>query len=164
MCRPKTGPRRSLLTRKRGFRGELHDRSDLDGAEARPRDLGGHLHGPIYIACLNEVIAAELLLGFGKWSVGVRRFPLRTRTVFAAPESCSALPPLSENSKPGTFVPGSLTYGLQLIGFVVKSGLVHRGPRPVLASGTLIIATGPDACSPLNGFGCVGSKPQFFAA
>src|ERR1041385_8036489 len=54
--------------------------------------------------------------------------------------------------------------GLQLTGSVVVSGLVHSGPRPVLASGKLIMATGPDLCSPLNGFGFVGSKPQSLAA
>jgi hypothetical protein len=65
------------------------------------------------------------------------------------------------------FVPpsrGVPIQGLQLADVVEVSGLVHSGPRPVLASGRLIIATGPDLCSPLNGFGFVGSKPQSFAA
>jgi hypothetical protein len=41
--------------------------------------------------------------------------------------------------------------GLQLAGTVEVLGLRHSGPRPVVAFGTLIIATGPAWCSPLNG-------------
>src|SRR5277367_3696720 len=51
-------------------------------------------------------------------------------------------------------------YGLQLPSSL---GLVHSGPRLVLASGTLIIATGPALCSPLNGVGWVESNPHFDA-
>src|SRR5690349_19251350 len=51
-------------------------------------------------------------------------------------------------------------YGLQV---PLLLGLVHSGPRLVVASGTLIMATGPALCSPLNGVGWVGSKPHFLA-
>src|SRR5216684_5929134 len=50
-------------------------------------------------------------------------------------------------------------YGLQV---PLLFGLVQSGPRSVCASGTLIIATGPALCSPLNGVGCVTSKVQPF--
>ena len=39
-------------------------------------------------------------------------------------------------------------------------GLVHSGPNLVVAFGTLIMATGPALCSPLNGVGLVTSNPQ----
>ena len=45
-----------------------------------------------------------------------------------------------------------------------ESGFRHRGPRPVLASGRLIIASGPAACSPLNGVGLEASKPHATAS
>ena len=47
---------------------------------------------------------------------------------------------------------------LQLAGVVELFGLVQRGPKPLLASGTLIIANGPALCSPLNGVGLAESK------
>src|SRR5215831_10543600 len=57
-------------------------------------------------------------------------------------------------------------YGLQLIGFVSSFGLVHNGPRLVFASGTVMKATGPALCSPLNGVGLVTSNthPSTFAS
>ncbi len=39
-------------------------------------------------------------------------------------------------------------------------GLRQSGPRPEFSFGTLVIAAGPALCSPLNGVGCVASKPQ----
>src|SRR5262249_39592286 len=43
-----------------------------------------------------------------------------------------------------------------------KIGLPHRGPSLVVALGRLIIASGPAACSPLNGV--LPEKPQADAA
>jgi hypothetical protein len=39
-------------------------------------------------------------------------------------------------------------------------GLRQRGPRLVVASGTLIIALGPAFCSPLNGVGALTLNPH----
>ena len=47
---------------------------------------------------------------------------------------------------------------------VEVSGCVQSGPSPVLASGVLIIASGPALCSPLKGVGFCGLKPQSAAA
>ena len=55
-------------------------------------------------------------------------------------------------------------YVLQVTGEVEKFGSLHSGPRPDAASGTLIIATGPALCSPLNGVKFFGSKLQAAAS
>jgi hypothetical protein len=47
---------------------------------------------------------------------------------------------------------------------VEVSGCVQSGPSPVLASGVLIIASGPALCSPLKGVGFCGLKPQATAS
>src|SRR5947209_13078092 len=54
--------------------------------------------------------------------------------------------------------------GSQRAGVTDVSGFVHSGPRPVFASGRVIIASGPALCSPLNGVGTVTSKPQSAAS
>src|SRR5262245_13953070 len=51
-------------------------------------------------------------------------------------------------------------YGLQLGGFVVSFGSVHRGPRWLPAWGRLIMANGPAWCSPLKGVAFRGLKPH----
>jgi len=58
----------------------------------------------------------------------------------------------------------TMSYGLHVAGWVDKLGLRHNGPRFVIALGTLIMASGPALCSPLNGVGLVGSKPQAVAS
>src|SRR5215831_6662534 len=60
----------------------------------------------------------------------------------------------------------SPNYGLQLMGSVSSFGSVHNGPRLVFESGTVINATGPALCSPLNGVGLVTSNvhPSTFAS
>src|SRR6516164_2315532 len=55
-------------------------------------------------------------------------------------------------------------YGLQLIVLPEICGFEHKGPRPVVPSGTLIIASGPAFWSPLNGVRLVGSKPHAAAS
>src|ERR1700693_5979683 len=52
-------------------------------------------------------------------------------------------------------------HGLQLKG-ALEVGLRHRGPRSVVASGTLSIASGPAMCSPLKGV--VPVKPHAAAS
>src|SRR5215471_12513945 len=66
-------------------------------------------------------------------------------------------------SKLSKYVPA---YGLQLIGLVFLLGLVHSGPRLVVAFGTLMKATGPALCSPLKGVGLLTLKthPSTFAS
>src|SRR5205807_8355211 len=50
-------------------------------------------------------------------------------------------------------------YGLQPLG-LLESGSEHSGPRPVLAFGRLMNATGPAWCSPLNGVNMPCGKPH----
>ena len=48
----------------------LDDRPDFDGAEARAGDAGGDGDGFVEILGVDHEITAELLAGFGEWTVG----------------------------------------------------------------------------------------------
>src|SRR6266545_2893906 len=56
-----------------GGRGELHHRADLDRAVARPRDPGRDLDRLVEVLAVDQVVAAELLLGLGEGPVGGER-------------------------------------------------------------------------------------------
>src|SRR4051794_31804373 len=51
---------------------ELHDRADLHGAEPGRRDPGGDLDRVVRVARLDQVEAAELLLGLRERTIGGR--------------------------------------------------------------------------------------------
>src|SRR6266508_160782 len=53
--------------------GELHDRAHLDRAVERPGDLGGGLDRLVEVLAVDDVEAAELLLGLGEWAIGGER-------------------------------------------------------------------------------------------
>src|SRR5689334_1524738 len=71
---------------------------------------------------------------------------------------------LSEAHLPRLLSGAAIAYGWQRAGVTERSGLLHSGPRLVVASGRLIIASGPARCSPLKGVGWVTSKPQAAAS
>src|SRR5580704_15206913 len=68
--------------------GHVHDRPHLDAAERRRAELGD-LEGVIEIAGLDQVVAAERLLGL----VNGPSVTMSSRMVVAVLVGCSALPP-----------------------------------------------------------------------
>lgn len=82
----------------------------------------------------------------------------------APPQSTSGSSGLLGQTSRWKIGPRIEAHGLRLAGLVERSGLAQSGPRPVSASGTLIIAKGPARCSPMHGVGLVASKPHAAAS
>src|ERR1041384_649810 len=51
-----------------------HNRPDFNGPKTRTRNFPGHLHGFVHIGSLDQIKAAELLLGFSKRAIRYRCF------------------------------------------------------------------------------------------
>src|SRR5205814_6477071 len=58
---------KALLLRKRLYG------AHFNGTEARARDFGSYLHRLVNAAGFHQIVAAELLFGFGEWPVGIGR-------------------------------------------------------------------------------------------
>ena len=79
----------------------LHHRPDLDGPAApRGRDPRRDLECGVQVVGLEQVVAAELLLGLEEGPSVVTVLPPCTRTVVAVPAGWSWAPPTERGSAP----------------------------------------------------------------